>query len=231
MFGISFSDFYLLIATGQPYEESRGVELINWSKKRKCSTTHVAKFPLQLAYATGGSPSNFPMVCGGMYPNGTHSPHCWTLHENDWFQAPFQMIVPVTCTAGLVINETLIISGGYNLKGTADNRTQIVATNQIQLGPKLKLGVHAHCMVEYNSSIWIIGGVGVTEVQIYHLNMTFIRQGPRLTKSRNNHGCASFQRKGKEAIIVVGGDGVGAKAEYLDSSTNKWIEGICCYLY
>ena len=107
--------------------------------------------------------------------------------------------------------------------------TEIISNGRTLDGPELKLAMYGHCMVNYNSMIYVIGGVTksgdeTAQTWIHSYEMKFISDGPRMTSARYYHGCATLNIKNKETIIVVGGFGGSDSAEFLDPITNSWKE-------
>ena len=183
-------------------------------------------FPIELQNASGGLLDQKPTICGG-YDGNDYRNECWQLINNQW-KPMFYLKTKRSNHASLVINNQLIISGGYDGNQRLSS-TEIISNGRTLDGPELQLPLAAHCMVNYNSVIYIIGGKtnsGATaQTWIHSYDMKFIRDGPKMTSARSSHGCATLNIKNKETIIAVGGDWLSSdSAEFLDPITNSWKE-------
>lgn len=135
-------------------------------------------------------------------------------------------------SAIVAFDDTLWITCGTRGPGEANkfNSSYLIASNgQVKDGPYLDEKLSGHCSIKWHGEIFIIGGFNTTSytrtVRIYQEEgFIFLRNGPSTKFGRYFHGCSvvkSPNHKGREVIIVAGGDPKGSetKVEIWDFTT------------
>lgn len=222
-------DVFLLIASGNPDPDQGLTELINWSQKKHCKK-YISYWDESLS-ASGGYFNNTPFLCGGQGPNhGRVRNQCWILNSQSWKNAPVEMKQPRVCHASLILGDKIIISGGLASDGYDKlASSEIIHKNgTVEYGPDLQARIHGHCMVLFNSQIWVLGGShkDKSTVMIHDLDFQFLRFGPLMIDERIFHACTLISIKGQEFLMVLGGSGPFPRTqqvpELLNPITNTW---------
>ena len=145
------SSHKVLIATGgpDPYKIGQWTKIIDLKEdKLVCS---LPDFPIQMAYGVGGIvDGEIPMICGGW--NGvTIFKLCYKLVDKTWKEAGIlQSGKTEMGTGNIVINGSLLLSGGYEI-GSRSDKNQLMdsinSTNELKKMPIAIIGNVQLCFV------------------------------------------------------------------------------------
>ena len=185
---------------------------------------NVQQFPFELKDATGGFVEQTVLVCGGRQSN-QESNECYTLNQNgDWEgdqSAALQTPRYDAATGSVVINDQLVIIGGYGSSGKLSTIELIKPKTEAKVLEEVELphGLRSACAVAWNSStIFVVGGWSTDDFdpffeittpnnRTYFIDVNNGRYvpGPSLRHGRKGHACQTMTVQGKEYVIVTGG--------------------------
>ena len=218
----------VLIVTGGPQQ----TDIID-IKDPSFNCTKPKQFPVSWSHAVGGLVGQVPFVCERV-SNG-----CYALQQSgSWQKDRYATGERWAATGSLVINDKLVIAGGWRSQGST-TLTSIQAaspnTRTKTLSVRLPVARYSACMVPWDADTFLmIGGGDSTWKSMkntYYVNMNTNRvtNGPTLLTARRFHACNEIIVNGESFIIVAGGSGSGAgtSTEYLSKSStrNRWKAG------
>ena len=241
-----------MIATGIPFDDGRNTEIVDVEDSNfRC--TNIEQFPVKLYGATGGLMNGqTPFICGGLfevYINGwTYSNDCYQLNQaGSWAKDQRATLTTARRYVGygsVVLNNNLILTGGYN--GIRLSSIEMLSPNTTPktLSVQLPTGFSSHCQVPWDSeTFFVIGGWTDSRRrdESYFINVKTNQRtnGPSLNIARDSHACGELEVNGRTFIIVTGGyNGDGLRStEILDKNnvgqgwktgkTQKFFLNIC----
>ena len=227
-----FAVLNILVSTGLPYSSSRKTEIINL-KNDGLTIEDCGYYPLEIDGAVGANMGSFPAICGGR-ESGSSVNQCYKLVAGEWQQFA-TMTSRRTFAAGMVVDNSLLIFGGYDYTGNVRlQSTEIINGNgEVSTGPNMPTALSRHTIATVNSSTLIISG-GFTNAISYspltwyynHVTQKF-HEGPALMEGRRFHGSGTVvDQVTNQKIVVVAG---GWNGNYLDSTelliTGEWQQG------
>ena len=194
-------------------------------------------YPFRVAEATGAFVYSKVMICGG-YSDGISTPtgQCYSLGPNETTWKPNgNLITPRQAAASVVMNDKLVIFGGYNAAGYILSTEEMDEAGKATLGPSMPLTTKHHCAVKINhNTALIIGGadesVSIKFTYFYDFDGKTFKSGPDLMVARERHACGMLSSNGKSFVVVTGGKNGGVilgSTEYmaLDDLTT-WHQGL-----
>ena len=205
----------LLVTTGSPTSTSVKTETFDVATSTTCKS--MPAYPLPIAEATGAFVNSRVVICGGYHPVTSQ---CYSLgqNENEW-KPSGNLITPRYSAASAVINDKLIIFGGYNAGNLQSTEEIDVAAGTASQGPSMPLAMVYHCAVKLNTStVLIIGGYGSSYLRstyFYSFKEKTFKAGPDLKATRSRHECALLDTGTASYVVVTGGYG---DSGYLDST-------------
>ena len=191
----------------------------------------VNKYPTSATRTTGGLVGNTAIVCGGYGPGHVYHKSCYSLKEDGtWKVGPNLKERRSWATAASIIsNNELVIAGGTGKFGNLKTIEVVAPNTRSRLPITLPVGVHAPCIVAWDTNTFLIiggnkGGVIYWTVnnrkQTYFIDVTnnTITEGPELLTARSMFGCHTIKVNGEDFIVVAGGLGAGLSTEYLQKA-------------
>jgi hypothetical protein len=140
-------------------------------------------------------------------------------------------------SASLTLNSShLWVTGGRNGNGILQT-SEFVSIGQPSVqGPDLPYAVSRHCLVGVNSSTALLcggennGRIMLNECHYMDWEDHSWSQGPSMMTKRRRHSCGIFKsaaHQGRNIVIAAGGlnNDYLDSVEFLDLTTNTWIEG------
>jgi hypothetical protein len=213
-----------LVTTGDPRSTSVKSEVIDLEDASNICQT-LEDYPIAVDGAVGGFLNQGdPLVCGG-------EPATKVCHVVNQPGQSSEMLEERAFSASLTLNSShLWVTGGNN--GNAYLQTsEFVSIGQPSVkGPDLPYAVHEHCLVGVNSSTALLCGgytSGMTMNECHYMDLEdhSWSQGPSMMTKRRLHSCGIFKsaaHQGRNIVIAAGGYN---SVEFLDLTTNTWIEG------
>ena len=222
-----------MVTTGLP-QGSRKTEIINL-KNDGLTSEDCGYYPLEIDGAVGGQMGSFAAICGGRDGSGSSVNRCYKLVLGEWQQFA-TMTSRRTFSAGMVVDNSLMIFGGYDYTGNVYlQSTELINGNgQVSTGPNMPMALSRHTIATVNASTLIISG-GQTNSHDYspltwyfnHVTQTF-QEGPSLMEGRRMFpasGTVVDQVTNQKIVVVAGG----WNGNYLDSTelliTGEWQQG------
>jgi hypothetical protein len=240
---LSFTGLTKVLVTSGFNEISDKIEVIDLSDPSNvCQPAVLDDYPIdRVASASGGVlNSNIALICGGFrYSSpGERLDDCFAINDNA-VKTNITLTQSRSDAASVVMNgNTLWLTGGVILDGTATKSTEFVQLTGTSPGPDLPLRVYGHCLVSLNdTTVLLIGGLLVNLTRskatfFYDINHQTWTEGPSLIAERSVHSCALFkspQHSHTDTVIVTGGSngqsGL-ASTEILNLNSNSWTSGI-----
>ena len=196
----------------------------------------LGKYPLEIRGGVSSNIGSFAAICGGKKSGNNEKSleHCYKLVAGEWQQFA-TMTSRRTFAAGMVVDNSLMIFGGYDYTGNVRlQSTEIINGNgEVSTGPNMPTALSHHTIATVNASTLIISG-GFTNAISYspltwyfnHVTQKF-HEGPSLMEGRRFHGSGTvLDQVTNQKIVVVAG---GWNGNYLDSTelliTGKWQQG------
>ena len=193
-------------------------------------------FPMGISDAVGANLASMPIICGGVFNNGSYhsADKCFRYVKGEW-QHFVTMIDRRRYAAGIVYYNALHIFGGYDSDENARlQSSEIVNEDGTSTeGPQLPEWIYRHAIASINSTVSIISG-GYTNAysgQTWYFNHATqkFQLGPNLLEKRYGHssGTITDQETGEKIVIVAGGSN--NIISLMDSTeillNGKWITG------
>lgn len=194
-------------------------------------------YPFGVAEATGAFVNSRIVVCGGYLDlMSTTTDQCYSLGPNETTWKPSgNLLTPRQAAASIVMNDKLLIFGGYNTAGYLQSTEEMDETGKATLGPSMPLTIKHHCAVKINhNTAVIIGGAdessSIKLTYFYNFDSKTFESGPDLMVARERHACGMLSSNGKSFVVVTGGKNGGVilgSTEYmaLDDLTT-WHQGL-----
>ena len=225
----------VMISTGR-----KKTEVIDFADSNvKCED--LEDFPMETQAAVGANLVSTPIICGGLFYNGSHhsSDVCFKYMKGGWQQFA-TMIERRTWAAGIVYDNALHIFGGYDQDtNTILQSSEIVKEDgNLTEGTQLPKPIYAHAIASINSTVSIItGGNSYSDKTWYfnHASQEF-QPGPNLLEGRYHHsaGYVIDQETKEKMAIISGGYNIDISEGnvdiiYLDSTemlmNGQWMTG------
>lgn len=231
----------ILVATGDPNEESVKTEIIDLS--RQCNAIdEFPNFPQSVEGAIGGMLNHEEaIVCGGYY-YGDYFDDCVTFASAN--QGALKKLIHKRAFGSAVTlpDASLWIMGGKGGEfGEELSSTEIFVANQEpQEGPQLPVEVAYHCTALIDDyTVILVGGYIAEDLSGGFSARSFLfdfineqwTEIPAMTYYRGSHGCSSFYSEFHESVITVsfggwdGGRHIYDDSEVFVKGAEHWIEG------
>ena len=222
-----------MISTGFPTNSGTKTEVIDLEDSNVICED-LEDFPIEISGAVGANLASTPIICGGIFINGSFhsSDKCFKYMEGGW-QHFATMIERRTWAAGIVYGNALHIFGGYDQDtNTRLQSSEIVKEDESTTeGPQLPTPIYFHAIASINSTISIITGGWLntaTDKTWYfnHASQEF-QPGPNLLEARDYHsmGTITDQHTKEKTVIVAGGfgdDGLDSTEMFING---EWVTG------
>ena len=221
----------ILVITGSSLNDGPNLEIVD-IKDSNYHCTKVASFPIRLLGATGGLINGTPLVCGGNDATNRKYPtsDCFVLdNSGTGWSKKGGLLEPRRYAGGnsVVINGTLILSGGYGSAGPLTSIEMVSPdASAVKLSVDFPKGLYGHCQVQWdNTTVMIIGGYdGSSSAATYFVDVdSEMIDGPTLNTARRYHSCGELlitTDTGTDAYIVVTG-GQNLKSTEILKKTNN----------
>ena len=166
---------------------------------------------------------NTPIICGGSLGgrSGVSQTSCYSLKEDgEWKdEANLNTARRSASTGTVIINNKLVIAGGYNGVDLATIEVVAPNTETVTLPIKLPVAMHGACIVPWDTNTFmVIGGHDGSQRKqtlFIHMGNNSYTEGPNLLIARHSHACHTFHVNGEDFIIVAGGEGAYRSTEFL----------------
>ena len=169
-------------------------------------------YPFPVAEATGGFVNSRVVICGG-YHDWASTPvtsQCYSLgpNETEWMPNG-NLITPRFAAASVVMNDKLLIFGGYNT-GYLQTTEEMDIAGRATLGPSMPFAIKHHCAVKVNpTTALIIGGAdessSIKSTHFYDFYGKTFKSGPDLKVARERHACGILSTSDRSFVVVTGG--------------------------
>merc|ERR1711976_555585 len=166
----------------------------------------------------GHSQSAFT-ACGGAVSSKT----CYTFREGKWETLNDQLkLLPYEHSSSMNENGDILLMGGLH-GGYPVSRTELVFKNgsNVRSFDAKYLTINA-CTIEFSGGIFIVTGGDHANVSMYDEN-GWIRDYPKLSTVRRDHGCGFYMNDDMKMVFLVTGGIVGVNEA--TSSTEVYVEG------
>ena len=196
------------------------------------------KFPFGVAGATGGLIGDTVIICGGSDSGSfdvslrNYVDECYSL-TSEKTALVTHMSIGREDAASIVINDnTLWVTGGYNVNGGYLASTEYVTVTGTMPGPDLPMANNAHAMVAINSTCSMV--IGGSSNDYYALTFFYDHNegewinGPSLMQARYSHaaGIVTDEVTDEHFVAATGGFGY---LRFLDSTEilqdGEWVQG------
>ena len=221
----------VLISSGHPRGSATKTEVIDL-KNNNITCEDLQEFPLEISNAVGANLASWPIICGGIFNDGSTSDKCFIYMEGGW-QHFVTMINRRSFTAGIVYDNAFHIFGGYDKDtSTTLQSSEIVNKDGSSMeGPQLPTPIQRHAIASINATVSIItGGTDTNSNQTWYFNHASqeFQQGPYLLEARWYHSSATItdQDTKEKIVIVVGGYDGNFKDTTEILSNGEWVAGI-----
>ena len=130
--------------------------------------------------------------------------------DGDWnLESNLNTARSVAANGEVILNNKLVIAGGYNRNYLATIEVVALNTRSETLPIRLPVAMSGSCIVPWDTNTFlIIGGYsGNYRTQTYFIHMAnnTYTNGPSLLTSRSHFACHTMQVNGEDFIIVAGG--------------------------
>merc|ERR1711860_80076 len=198
-----------------------------WPKPESQCT--LPDFPLEVWGAVGFWTAQGPMVCGGRgYRSGGQIENrCFLYKNHQWMPSTNMRTQREDASAvQITFNQAIIIGGhdGYR-NGNDLKTTEVITSTGSEEGKDFTVTIESHCSFKINSTHalvtggWQDGPTSASTSWFVDLTTTRFTPGPKMTSTRNDHGCSTLQLGRKTFGVVAGGYDY---PNYFDSP--EWID-------
>ena len=188
-------------------------------------------FPFKTWGAVGFNTVKGPVICGGLGEN-----QCLILKQHQWM--PFHNMTTARrlASATEVNNDQTLIIGGIDDYWSELKTTELISSSGSVKGKDFPTTIAFHCTIKINSTHALVTG-GFQDKSIsastwfVDLTTTTFTPGPKMTSTRNIHGCSTLQLGRETFGVVTGGldnPNVLDSTEWIDleEESPTWTEGM-----
>ena len=145
--------------------------------------------------------------------------------DGDWnLESNLNTARSVAANGEVILNNKLVIAGGYNRNYLATIEVVALNTRSETLPIRLPVAITGSCIIPWDTyTFMIIGGYSGgrsdrKQTYFIHMGNNTYTNGPNLLTERSTFACHTMEVNGEDFIIVAGGYGAEKSTEYLQKA-------------